>query len=171
MITRPTAVLATLALSLGVPSAASAVSLTGAGVQIDFTDYAGQGFSPTPAPGQLDSDDWAVEGLSTGVLLFGGTAIGGDFARGLSTGGVPQGGLYAFDVSGGGVGPQIAFGWQPSGGDLTPGAFMLAVTNDTLLPLSALRIEAADITLDPADVTYLEELYRPVENLLSIGFS
>ncbi len=32
-------------------------------------------------------------------------------------------------------------------------------------------VEAVDITLDPADVTYLEELYRPLENLLSIGFS
>ena len=32
-------------------------------------------------------------------------------------------------------------------------------------------VEAVDITLDSADVTYLEELYRPLENLLSIGFS
>jgi aryl-alcohol dehydrogenase-like predicted oxidoreductase len=32
-------------------------------------------------------------------------------------------------------------------------------------------VEAADITLDPADVAYLEELYRPLENLLSLGFS
>jgi aryl-alcohol dehydrogenase-like predicted oxidoreductase len=32
-------------------------------------------------------------------------------------------------------------------------------------------VEAADIPLDSADVDYLEELYRPLENLLSIGFS
>jgi aryl-alcohol dehydrogenase-like predicted oxidoreductase len=32
-------------------------------------------------------------------------------------------------------------------------------------------VEAADITLDSADVTYLEELYRPLDNLLSLGFS
>jgi aryl-alcohol dehydrogenase-like predicted oxidoreductase len=32
-------------------------------------------------------------------------------------------------------------------------------------------VGAAEVTLDPADVTYLEELYRPLENLLSIGFS
>ena len=32
-------------------------------------------------------------------------------------------------------------------------------------------VEAAGITLAPEDVTYLEELYRPVENLLSLGFS
>ena len=32
-------------------------------------------------------------------------------------------------------------------------------------------VEAAEIRLEPDDVRYLEELYRPVENLLSIGFS
>ena len=32
-------------------------------------------------------------------------------------------------------------------------------------------VAAADITLAAEDVTYLEELYRPVENLLSIGAS
>jgi aryl-alcohol dehydrogenase-like predicted oxidoreductase len=32
-------------------------------------------------------------------------------------------------------------------------------------------VAACDITLDADDVTYLEELYRPLENLLSIGYS
>jgi len=32
-------------------------------------------------------------------------------------------------------------------------------------------VEASEITLDADDVSYLEELYQPVENLLSIGFS
>jgi len=32
-------------------------------------------------------------------------------------------------------------------------------------------VDATAIVLDPADVAYLEELYTPVENLLSIGFS
>jgi aryl-alcohol dehydrogenase-like predicted oxidoreductase len=32
-------------------------------------------------------------------------------------------------------------------------------------------VEAASITLTPEDSTYLEELYEPVENLLSIGYS
>ena len=32
-------------------------------------------------------------------------------------------------------------------------------------------VAAAEITLEEEDVTYLEELYQPVENLLSIGFS
>jgi aryl-alcohol dehydrogenase-like predicted oxidoreductase len=32
-------------------------------------------------------------------------------------------------------------------------------------------VAAAEIELAPAEVTYLEELYQPVENLLSLGFS
>ena len=32
-------------------------------------------------------------------------------------------------------------------------------------------VGAAEITLEAEDIAYLEELYRPVENLLSIGFS
>ncbi len=32
-------------------------------------------------------------------------------------------------------------------------------------------VEAASITIETDDVTYLEELYQPVENLLSIGYS
>ncbi|MDH3678308.1 MAG: aldo/keto reductase [Acidimicrobiia bacterium] len=32
-------------------------------------------------------------------------------------------------------------------------------------------VEACDLTLEADDVAYLEELYRPVENLLSIGYS
>jgi len=32
-------------------------------------------------------------------------------------------------------------------------------------------VDACDITLEPDDVTYLEELYKPIENLLSIGYS
>jgi aryl-alcohol dehydrogenase-like predicted oxidoreductase len=32
-------------------------------------------------------------------------------------------------------------------------------------------VEATEIVLDPADIDYLEALYRPVENLLSLGTS
>jgi aryl-alcohol dehydrogenase-like predicted oxidoreductase len=32
-------------------------------------------------------------------------------------------------------------------------------------------VAAVDIQLSQEDITYLEELYRPVDNLLSIGFS
>jgi len=32
-------------------------------------------------------------------------------------------------------------------------------------------VEATEITIDDEDVVYLQELYRPVQNLLSIGYS
>ena len=32
-------------------------------------------------------------------------------------------------------------------------------------------VDAARITIEEEDVVYLEELYRPVQNLLSIGYS
>ena len=32
-------------------------------------------------------------------------------------------------------------------------------------------VEATELTLEAEDITYLEELYQPVQNLLSIGFS
>ena len=32
-------------------------------------------------------------------------------------------------------------------------------------------VAAAEIELEDADMTYLEELYQPVDNLLSIGYS
>ena len=32
-------------------------------------------------------------------------------------------------------------------------------------------VAACDIVLDADEVAYLEELYRPLDNLLSIGFS
>ena len=32
-------------------------------------------------------------------------------------------------------------------------------------------VAACDLRLEPADVAYLEELYRPLDNLLSLGSS
>ena len=32
-------------------------------------------------------------------------------------------------------------------------------------------VAATEIVLDPEDVVYLEELYRPLDNLLSLGMS
>jgi HYR domain len=85
---------------------------------VDFTDFTGTGFSPTPAAGQLDSDVWQVDGLSDDADMdFGDTKTSGDFARGISSGAVGSGGVYAFDVGGG----NIAMGIQPGGSDYTPG--------------------------------------------------
>lgn len=57
-------------------------------VSYDFAGFTGTGFSPTPAAGQLDSDDIIVTGLSAGDLMFGDVGTTGDYARGPSRGGV-----------------------------------------------------------------------------------
>jgi 1-deoxyxylulose-5-phosphate synthase len=61
---------------------------------------------------------------------------------------------------------QIALAWLLSKSGIT--APVVGVSK--IAQLDQL-VEAADITLEPDDVAYLEALYRPVENLLSLGFS
>lgn len=101
-------------------------------VLVDFTGFAGDGFSSTPSVGQLDSDTWRVTGLSDGLGTFGGTHATGDFSRGSSSGGESTGGIYAFNVGAG----NVALGVQPGGSDFTPGAFTLAVENNTGVSVS-----------------------------------
>jgi len=102
----------------------------------DFETFTGGGFAPNPAAGQLDSDWWAITGLTDGDLLFGDTQTTGDFARGQSTGGVGTGGLYAFDVGGG----NTILGVQPTGGDFTPGEFILRLQNSSGVTVTQLQI-------------------------------
>lgn len=97
-------------------------------------NFAGSGFTATPATGQLDSDAWAIAGLSDGGLVFGGTQTSGDFARGSSDGGVTTGGLYAFDVDGAG---NLALGVQATDSDFTPGTITLRVGNATGVAVTA----------------------------------
>ena len=61
---------------------------------------------------------------------------------------------------------QIAIAWLLSKPEVT--APVVGVSK--LSQLDQL-VAAADITLAPEDVTYLEELYKPLENLLSFGTS
>jgi hypothetical protein len=93
----------------------------------NFDAFAGAGFAPTPAAGQLDSDIVIANGFSDGDVNYGDTAVTGDFARGESDGlGENTGGVYAFDVDGAG---QIAMGVQPGGTDFTPGFFEYRIEN------------------------------------------
>ena len=61
---------------------------------------------------------------------------------------------------------QIALAWLVS----KPGITAPVVGVSKLTQLDQL-IDATEIKLESADVAYLEELYRPVDNLLSLGFS
>ncbi|QQS41727.1 MAG: carboxypeptidase regulatory-like domain-containing protein [Acidobacteriota bacterium] len=86
------------------------------------------GFAPAPLAGQLDSDAWSVKGFSDGDLLFGGTAVSGDLARGtIAGGGTSTGGLYALADFPSAGGHSAAF--QSGGTDFTPGSITLKITN------------------------------------------
>ena len=61
---------------------------------------------------------------------------------------------------------QIALAWLLG----KPGVAAPVVGVSKLEQLDQL-VAATEIVLEPGDVTYLEELYRPVENLLSLGAS
>ncbi|MDJ0731058.1 MAG: ExeM/NucH family extracellular endonuclease [Crocosphaera sp.] len=93
----------------------------------DFNSFSGNGFSPNPSSGQLDSDIWIVRGFSNGNLNFGDTATSGDFARGINDGGVSTGGVYGFNVDT----ENTILGIQPTGGDFTPGEVILKLQNNT----------------------------------------
>jgi len=89
-----------------------------------FDTFTGAGAVAAPAAGQLDSDDWRVDGLSAGAGTFGGTHDTNDFARGTSGGGETTGGVYAFNTGGNNI-----LGVQPSGADFTPGDITLKIDN------------------------------------------
>jgi hypothetical protein len=126
--------------SLGLLAGAAEASLVlgspGTPAVVDFTGFDGSGFSPAPAPGQLDSDTWRVTGMSDGDGAFGGTYDFGDFARGASSGAVSSGGVYAFEVAPGDVG----LGVQPTGSVFTEGSFTLRVRNETGLTVDDLAV-------------------------------
>lgn len=114
---------------------------------INFDGFDGSGFSPTPGAGQLDSDFWAVDGLSEGSLTFGGTQTSGDFALGLDSDAVGTGGIYAFDTGGG----NIALGVQPTGADWNPGSFTLRLQNNTGSILTSLNISYSIFVYNDSD--------------------
>jgi hypothetical protein len=100
--------------------------------------FAGTGFQPNPAVGQLDSDSWAAAGWSSGDLPFGGTQItpNTDYTRGTSPGGVTTGGIYAFTVGAG----NNSLGFQPWASDWTSGSMTLKIQNSTGVTVDSLAI-------------------------------
>ncbi|PKP40116.1 MAG: hypothetical protein CVT96_10400, partial [Bacteroidetes bacterium HGW-Bacteroidetes-13] len=98
--------------------------------------YAGTGFTPTPAEGQLNSNAFATTGMSEGFSDFGDTKITGDFARGNSLGGVTTGGFYSFEVTTG----NHAFGFQSTAADFITGSMTLRLQNQTGNPIETLRL-------------------------------
>ena len=109
--------------------------------------FVANGLSPSPIPGQLDSDAWEIEGMSDGNTNFGSTYNTGDFSNGQSTGQSASGGLYAFEISSG----NIALGIQPIGNDFTPGSIILKIANSTGNTISNLSIAYKTYILNDQD--------------------
>lgn len=120
-----------------------------------FDGFAGAGFVPAPGVTQLDSDEWSITGLSDGACNFGETCNAGDYARGSSPGGVNDGGMWAFEVATG----DTALGLQTGASDLTPGAILYRLVNQT------------GATIDVTSFEYTLAVYNDQDNSTSIDFA
>ncbi len=123
----------------------------------NFDSFAWAGFTPAATANELDSNIWAVTGLSEGAVNFGDSQTGGDFARGPSSGGATTGGIYAFDVGGG----NIILGVQPTDPDFTPGEIILRLQNDTGATITQLDVSY--------DIWYFNDQNR--SNALTFSYS
>ncbi len=118
-----------LALALASMSGYSQVQITelGQDAVIDFTGFAATGYSATPTAGQLNSNNWAMSGLTEAPLEFGQESSTEEMTRGLTDGsGVNAGGLYAFDD-----GSNQMLWIQPTAAVFTPGELILKVCNNS----------------------------------------
>ena len=113
-----------------------AISVGNPPADITFSSFDGSGFATSPTSGQLDSDEWRVNGLSDGSMNFGDTKTSGDFARGESSGHITTGGIYSFNVGG----SNNSLGIQPGGSDMTPGNFTLKLVNTGSEPITELTV-------------------------------
>jgi PKD repeat protein len=115
-------------LSIDAASTTYTINFDGTVNGVSNGGYMGNGFSPTPAYGALDSDAWEIDEDGT-MLNFGDTqnSAGSTFAQGLSVGGSASTGFQAFEVAVG----DTAFGIQPTGGTFTPGYVILKVYNNS----------------------------------------
>lgn len=97
-------------------------SLTG----INEGGFTGDGLSPAPSSGQLDSNTWLIEGLSDGDSSFGDTNTSSDFT-GTANFGAAGSGINSYTIA-----PEdYALGFQPAGSDLTPGIIAFRFQNNT----------------------------------------
>ncbi|MEO1261008.1 MAG: hypothetical protein AAFZ15_19565 [Bacteroidota bacterium] len=122
---------------------------------VDFSGFAGTGFTPTPGAGQLDSDTWSTSGFGDNVP-FGGTGTSGDPARGTTTGGVTTGGVYSLNNGG-----DAALWIQSAGSDFTPGDIKLKSCNTS-------GSDVADVDIS-YDIVYLND--QPRANSLNFAYS
>ncbi|MFP4229340.1 MAG: lamin tail domain-containing protein [Salinivenus sp.] len=135
-------------------TAVGQISLSSDGTTVtrNFDSFDGDGFSPDPSDGQLDSDEFIATGLSDGDLSFGGEETSGSFAQGVDEGGVISGGIYAFETDA----DDFSLGVQPTGDDFTPGTFVAQYKNET------------GGTITEVDLSYDIEVYNDADRSSSV---
>ncbi len=104
------------------------------------TAFTGAGFQPIPTvAGRLNSNAWEIKGWSYGNLLFGGTQILDDFARGATSTAVTTPGIYAYtDTPSSDVNPALLI--QPGLSDFDPGTITLKIKNTGTTNITQLTI-------------------------------
>jgi len=104
------------------------------------TAYACAGFEPDPiTAGRLNSNAWASTGMSFGSLVFAGTRITDDYARGAVNAAQTTGGFYAYTGAPNSV-TNPALMIQPSGSDFAPGTLTLRIQNNGTLTITQLDV-------------------------------
>ncbi|HEX9979608.1 MAG TPA: T9SS sorting signal type C domain-containing protein [Flavobacterium sp.] len=105
------------------------------GVNADI--FQADGISPNSESGELNSNAWAIAGLSDGNIGFGGSySEDGDHDRGPSTGGETDGGVYAFETST----DNVSLGLQPATGDFAPGSVTLRFQNQSGAAITSISL-------------------------------
>jgi|GEM_PF-387166 len=136
-------------------------------VTVNFSGFLGTGFQPAPAAGQLDSDDWALTGMSEGAMAFGDTRTTGDFARGATAGDVSSGGLYALNYGSGDQGLII----QPTSSDWNPGTITLRLQNNTGGSIAELAVSYDLLVLNNEDRSNTFNFSYSTDNVTYTGVS
>ena len=101
--------------------------------------FTGDGFSPTPVAGRLNSNAWETTGWVDGNLAFGGAMTNPAHGRGAVAGGVITEGIYAYtDNPGSAANPALMI--QPGDVNFAPGSITLKIKNNGTSNMTQLEV-------------------------------
>ncbi len=101
--------------------------------------FTGDGFSPTPVAGRLNSNAWETTGWVDGNLAFGGAMTNPAHGRGPVAGGVITEGIYAYtDNPGSAANPALMI--QPGNANFAPGSITLKIKNNGTSNMTQLEV-------------------------------
>lgn len=121
---------------------------------LDFTGFTGTGFTPMPGAGQLNSNEFRLQGFSdAGGGTYGGTLTTGDYARGVISGTADPttAGVYAAVTGNAALGTSFVV--QPTGGEfgVTPGTITLRVQYSGAAPIGGFEFDYNGVYRNNAD--------------------